>query len=134
MRTLQRNKRPLMYSNLVKKEGTLITDKEGNLLETGENKYIYSEPDVLKANIVQSGQGYAEAVEFGLDKTDYDAVIVATKNKLPIVEGSLIWDKSEPMKDRFGTVRESSADYRVAKVSDTVNVDKFLLKRLVNGS
>ena len=132
MRTLQRNKRSLKYSLLESKDAMSITDSEGNILETGESGDFYSFPVDFKANIVMRGNGYAEMVEFGLNPSEYNAVIVVAKNSLPLVEGSLIWDNSEPKKDRQGYIVKSSADYEVVKVAKTPNVDKFILKRLVN--
>ena len=41
-------------------------------------------------NIAMSG-GEAEAVEFGLNVGDYEAVLLVDKNSLPIDETSLIW-------------------------------------------
>lgn len=129
-RTLRRNKRPLKYSNLVVVEGETITDNDGNVLKTGENRKAYSSPIDFKANIVQSGNGQAEMYEFGLNLADFNAVMVVGKGTLPIKEGSLIWEDSEPVIVN-GYAKKSSADYIVVKHSPTPNVDKFVLKRLV---
>ena len=129
-RTLQRNKKPLKYSNLVVVEGETITDNDGNVLDTGESRKAYSSPINFKANIVQSGNGQAEMYEFGLNLADFNAIIVVGKDTLPIKEGSLIWEDSEPV-IVGGYAKKSSADYIVVKHSPTPSVDKFVLRRLV---
>lgn len=130
-RTLRRNKKPLKYSNLVVVEGKNIVDNDGNVLDTGESRKVYSTPIDFKANIVQSGNGQAEMYEFGLNLADFNAVIIVGKDTLPITEGSLIWENSVPITDTQGYAKKSSADYIVVKHSPTPNVDKFILKRLV---
>lgn len=132
MRTLQRDKKPLKYSLYIEKDEEKTTDSEGNLLLTGESQFVYSSPVDFKANLVMSGSDEAHMVEYGLDMTDYDAIMLTTKGKYPIVEGSLIWDESKPKLDRQGYAVESSADYRVVKKKPTSNVDRYILKRLAN--
>lgn len=131
MRTLQRNKTPLKYANLVTTEEVIEYDKHGDPVIVGEPDSYYSTPVDFKANIVMSG-GEAEAVEFGLNLADYSAKIVVSKGYLPIKEGSLVWDKTEPQLDQEGHSIKSSADYIVVKISPTPNVDKIILQRLVN--
>ena len=121
-----------MYSNLIAKEGMIKTDSQGNLLKTGEKDTAYSFPMKLKGNIVDTS-GVAYGTEYGLNNADCDAVISLTKNSYPIVEGSLIWRYTEPRTDNQGYAIKSSADYIVQKVNRTSNVDRVLLKRLVNG-
>ena len=130
-RTLRRNKQSLKYSNLVVVGGNTVTDNDGNVLNTGESRKVYSAPVNFKANIVQSGSGEAEMYEYGLNLADFNAVMVVAKGTLPIKEGSLIWHKSTPKTDKDGYAKKSSADYIVVKHSPTPNVDKFVLKRLV---
>lgn len=134
MRMLNRNKQKMYYA-LYGKEVPIYEyyiDSDGNEipLETGETKIVYENPVEFLGNISLSG-GESEAVEFGLNLADYEAILVVAKNTLPINEASRIWYNTEPTYNEDGTVNESSADYKVAKVSPSLNVDKFVLKKIV---
>lgn len=134
MRMARANKQKMYYA-LYGKEVPIYdyyTDSEGNKipLDTGETKITYENPVDFFGNIALSG-GESEAVEFGLNLADYEAVLVMTKNTLPIDETSRIWHNTEPTYNEDGTVNELSADYTVVKVSPSLNVDKFVLKKVV---
>ena len=134
MMMLNRNKQKMYYA-LYGKEVPIYdyyTDSEGNKipLETGETKIVYENPVEFLGNISLSG-GESEAVEFGLNLADYEAILVVAKNTLPIDETSRIWHNTEPTYNEDGTVNELSADYTVVKVSPSLNVDKFVLKKIV---
>lgn len=134
MMMLDQNKQKMYYA-LYGKEVPIYdyyTDSEGNKipLETGETKIVYENPVEFLGNISLSG-GESEAVEFGLNLADYEAILVVAKNTLPIDETSRIWHNTEPTYNEDGTVNESSADYKVVKVSPSLNVDKFVLKKIV---
>lgn len=134
MRMARVNKQKMHYA-LYGKEVPIYdyyTDSEGNKipLDTGETKITYENPVEFFGNIALSG-GESEAVEFGLNLADYEAVLVMTKNTLPIDETSRIWHNTEPTYNEDGIVNELSADYTVVKVSPSLNVDKFVLKKVV---
>lgn len=134
MRMARVNKQKMHYA-LYGKEVPIYdyyTDSEGNKipLDTGETKITYENPVKFFGNIALSG-GESEAVEFGLNLADYEAVLVMAKNTLPIDETSRIWHNTEPTYNEDGTVNEFSADYTVVKVSPSLNVDKFVLKKVV---
>lgn len=107
-------------------------DEDGNMypLDTGETKLVYGEPIAFEGNIAMSG-GEVEAQEFGLNLADYQAVLVMDKNTLPITETSLIWHNTEPQKDIDGNTDEYSADYKIVKISPSINFDKFILAKVV---
>lgn len=134
MRTLNKNTQKMYYAN----QDRLVpiyeeyTDEDGNTypLDTGETKLVYGEPVEFKGNIVMSG-GEAEAQEFGLNLSDYSAILLVNKNALPITETSLIWHTTEPTKDSDGNTDEYSADYRIVKISPSLNFDKYVLKKVV---
>ena len=134
MRMARVNKQKMHYA-LYGKEVPIYdyyTDSDGNkiTLDTGETKITYENPVEFFGNIALSG-GESEAVEFGLNLADYEAVLVMAKNILPIDETSRIWHNTEPTYNEDGTVNELSADYTVVKVSPSLNVDKFVLKKVV---
>lgn len=136
MRTSNKNKQTLYYA-LQSDEKLPIydgfyTDEDGNQypLYTGEKEYVYLEPVAFKGNIAMSG-GESEAAEFGLNLSDYNAVLVMNKSEIPITETSLIWFENKPVYNDDGRVDEHSADYTVVKISPSLNVDKFVLKKVV---
>ena len=131
MRTLQRNKQNLYYAAYLGKLQKQKIDKDGNVIKIGEKKDTYGEPKPFKGNISMSG-GEAEAAEFGLDISDYDAKIILDKNLYPIKEGCIIWVESTPQIDDDGHSLLTSADYRVVKKGLSLNFDRLILKGLVN--
>lgn len=134
MRTLNKNKQKMYYANQDKEVPITETyyDDEGNAyeLDTGETELVYGEPIEFKGNIAMSG-GEAEAQEFGLNLADYEAVLLVGKNTLPINEQSRIWHTSEPAKDDKGYTDEYSSDYRIVKISPSLNYDKYVLQKVV---
>lgn len=134
MRTLNKNKQKMYYANQDREVPITETyyDDEGNAYEydTGETELVYGEPIEFKGNIAMSG-GESEAVEFGLDLSQYEAVLIVGKNTLPINEQSRIWHTSEPTKDDKGYTDEYSSDYRIVKYSPSLNFDKYVLKKVV---
>lgn len=130
MRTLNKNKQKMYYANLVDTVQEEYIDEDGNRYPTGEPKNIYSEPIKFEGNIAMSG-GEAEAQEFGLNLADYEAVLVVGKNTLPITETSLIWHVTAPTKGIDGNTDEYSSDYRIVKISPSLNFDKYVLRKVV---
>lgn len=150
METLRINKRKFYFATqrgtATVYSGETYTDSEGETyyLEDGENKIVYSEPIPFMANKNDS-RGDAEATEFGLAITDYEAVLVFPKGAYHIPKGSIIWTDSVVEYENGGeevsieidgetsTQRlpvETSADYRVIKVSDSLNVTRLVLKAI----
>lgn len=135
MRTLKRNTQKMYYANQdrVVPIYEYYEDEDGNVipLDTGETKLVYGEPIEFKGNISLSNGGEVEVQEYGLSQADYSAILITSKNTLPITETSLIWHTTEPTKDIDGNTNEFSADYRVVKVSDSLNVSKYALQKVV---
>lgn len=144
MMTLNQNKQKMFYSLQGEKIPIYETDSDGNIiyyedsdgnripLETGEYEIGYSEPVEFYSNISMSG-GEAEAQEYGLSVSDYNAILVCQKGYVPITEGSLIWLESEVgYKDMDKTILDpNSADYAVIKVSKSISFVKYILKARV---
>ena len=111
-----------------------FVDDEGTVYyqETGSYETVISVPEDFLGNIAMSG-GEAEAQEYGLSVGDYNAVISATKNEVPLALGALIWlDSAVEFEDDGNTKpKETSADYRVIKVSESLNEVKYILKAIV---
>lgn len=145
MRTLRRNKQEMKYAIKGEKQPIYELDEFGNKIvefvdgegneyyrESGSYTSGWTKPEVFYGNIAMSG-GEAEATEFGLSVADYDSTISASKNELPLILGAYIWHTSEvEYKDEGKTdVNETSADYQVIKVSESLNEVKYILKALV---
>lgn len=135
MRTLNKNTQKMYYANQdrIVPIYEYYEDEEGNLipLDTGETKLVYGEPIEFKGNIAMSSSGEVEIQEFGLSQADYSAILVVDKDYIPLTETSLIWFENEPKKDIDGNTDEFSADYRIVKISPSLNVAKYALQKVV---
>lgn len=155
MRTLEKNKQSMKYALQIGEIPIYERDSDGNVmyyedtegnkipLETGNKEIAYSEPKDFKANITMSG-GEAEAREYGLSVSDYQAVISYSKGAFPLVEGALIWFGSNVKYKNDGELIEVelkngekqmlrvpenvSADYQVLKISPSLNEEKAILQ------
>ena len=144
MRTLTRNKQALYYSNQTDEKAPIYsTNPDGTIKQievdgvltnviTGYDGHLYSKPVKFEGNIALSG-GEVISVEFGVDASAYDAVLILNKDEINISETSLIWAETEP---RYKDVEETivdpySADYRVTRVSPSLNQGKYLLSKVV---
>lgn len=144
MRTLNRNKQVLYYSNQTSEKSpiyatnpdgtikTVVVDGVQTQVITGYTDKGYTLPQQFEGNIALSG-GEAVNVEFGVDASAYDAILVLNKDEIDISETSFIWAESEPQyKDVEKTIVDPySADYRVTRVSPSLNQSKFLLAKVV---
>lgn len=143
MRTLARNKQKMFYALLIGEQpiyelddnGNKIidyVDEEGNIYyrETGETELVYSEPVLFYANISMSS-GESQTQEYGVDVSNYDAVLVLDKDEIPITETSLIWFESEVgYRDTARTnVDGHSADFKVLAIKPSLNQFKAILGR-----
>lgn len=136
MRMLNKNKQGLWYA-LQSKERVPVYDyyvgEDGTEypVETGEYKVPYLAPVPFEGNIATTGGGDAKDAPYGLDLSDYEAILVLDKDSIPITETSLVWQNTEPQYNKDGTVDEHSADYKVVKRSPSLNSLAFALKRVV---
>lgn len=143
MRLLEKNKQDLKYALQVEEVPIYERDEDGNIIyievdgqkvpvETGETEPGYSKPVRFRGNIAMSG-GEAEAKSFGVDISEYDAILIMEKSRIPIDETSLIWHTSEVnYADKQNTiVDKKSADYTVKRVQPSLNFTRYLLKRIV---
>lgn len=141
MRTLNKNKQTMYYALLDKEVPVYDVDENGDIIyieidgvivpvETGDTRIVYSEPVPFKGNISMSG-GESQEAEFGINTSDYSAVLVVDKELLPITETSRIWYESEPQHGQDGYVDEYSADYTVVKPAPSLNGERFVLKKVV---
>ena len=69
---------------------------------------------------------------FGIS-LDYTKSISTTDMELPIAEGSLIWQDTEPKYKGDGTVDDLSADYKVVAIAKSLNSVVYAVKSLQKG-
>lgn len=132
MRTLKKNKQIVYYALKIEKqaeksEETIVVDGEEVSIDEGDYGISYTAPEDFKANISFSS-GDTQDVEFGLDISGYDAIIVTDLKALPITETSLIWYETVPPETENDG---STADYSVIAVRHSLNQTKAILKRRV---
>lgn len=132
MRTLNKNKQKIYYAlkqdrEAVSTKDKIIVDGEEVYVEEGDYTITYFVPEAFSANISFSGSETND-VEFGLDMSAYDAIIVTDMKAIPITETSLIWFETEPP---TGENDGSTADYSVVAVKNSLNQTKAILKRRV---
>lgn len=176
MRTLNKNKQKLYYALQIGQVPIYETDLDGNIiydhytdddgnyiyyqddngnripLKTGETEMGYSEAVEFDGNIAFSG-GEVKYEEYGIDASQYDAILVLPKDALPIDETSVIWYGSEikyldgtsafnnypseavlPEKNKYPNQKYTdgnSADYRVVSVKPSLNAVKYVLNKIV---
>ena len=141
MRLLEKNKQNLKYALQVGEVPVYERDEDGNIIyievdgqkvpvETGETEPGYSNPIDFRGNIAMSG-GEAEAKSFGVDISEYDAILLMEKNRIPIDETSLIWHTSKVryIDEQNTIVDRKSADYSIKRVQPSLNFTRPSLLR-----
>lgn len=138
---LNKNKQKMHYTLLLGKKPVYETNEDGSIkyleidgemvpVETGETELDYSSPIPFTGNFNIVG-GNANAETIGINVGEYESVLVMEKGAIPITEKSLIWHESKPKYDFNGSVVQSTADYVVIKVAPSINVDRYVLKKVV---
>lgn len=146
MRTLVRNQQNLYFAELIDSEPVYALDENGNKIisyidesvtppvvyyeERGVTKKHYSAPIPFVANIAQSNGDMREQ-EYGLSEGSYEAILVTEKGKYPITKTCLIWHTTEPEVDESGYALAASADYTILSINESLNVDKYVLGKVV---
>lgn len=107
---------------------TIVVDGETVEVENGSSSQGYTQPYPFKGNITFTG-GEVYETEYGIDLSNYSAILVMNKGEIPIDEHSLIWYNTEPR--LIGDKADpSTADFKVVKLVPSLNVDKYLLQRI----
>ena len=141
MRSLEKNKRKIYYSQFSGNATIYERDGEGNIIydEVDGEDYprilsegaAYEAPISIRANI-SAARGNSETDVFGT-AIDYTKTLSTTEMDLPINEKTIVWYETTPVIRRDGTVDETSADYSVVAVARSLtNVVYALRKRAKN--
>ena len=97
-----------------------MTDSEGNPLETGQYREVYSTPIIARAHITAS-TGPTDIEAFG-SSIQYDRVI-CTVNRLGLTEQSRLWIEHSPS--------SGVPDYKVKRVAEGLNQNLYAIERIV---
>lgn len=141
MRTLAKNKQPMKYALFLGQSVEWYEDEDGNRYPLDNYEDVFSTPIDFQCNLSMGGSE-AEAMEYGLSIADYEATMVYENGAFPLTEGSLIWTSSEVeslyeeetevdidgVKFKTTSPIPTSADYRVLKISKSLNFTKAILK------
>jgi hypothetical protein len=144
MMTLDQNKQKLQYALFFEETPEYMLDENGEKVisyvdsdgtiyyeETGNTIKNYSLQESFYASISMSG-GEISTQEYGIDISNYDAVLLLDKGQIAIQETSLVWFETEPTyKDADKTILDADkADYRVLAIKPSLNQLKVLLGRI----
>ena len=130
----------IAYEGYMGEDGLFVPylDDDGNKIPklTGDTIDTYSAPVIFYSSI-NNKLNEVLVKEFGIDDSTNYAQLVTDKNAFPLVEGALIWKRSEVgYKDNNKTIIDStSADYIVKGVADEgLTVDLYLLRKNVKNA
>ena len=108
-----------------------MIDDDGNYVvdDSATETILYGEPVEFWGNIAfRSGEADGEA--YGVSIADYDSTLIMNTGEIPIDETSLIFKESMPTYDEKGNLERDSADFYVVKVQPSLNLVRYLLKRI----
>lgn len=123
MRDCLRNQSVLWYSLYLRKDPVYkdgLVDPEGNPIETGQYREVYTEPVSTKAHVTAAA-GPSDMEAFG-SSVQYDRVI-CTVNRLGLTEQSRVWIGHPPS--------DGAPDYRVKRVAEGLNQNLYAIERIV---
>ena len=139
VRLPEANKQKFYYATWLEKSTEYQRDENGNIKYVsvnGKDRPIekevpahFSNPIAFEASINMGGKR-AEAVEYGIDDSDYSAVITTPTGIVDITETSIIWYTSEPTY-KGDYVDEASCDYHVVKKTSSILYDRYMLAKRV---
>lgn len=142
MRTLRRNKRIMYYALRNPEQVSYVRDDEGNIIydeidgeqvprESGNPAPAYLKPVQFLGNLSLS-TGFDDPKNFGMDISEYQYLLSVSQNDIPIDETSILWCETTPtFLDNNKTIpNPSSADFRVRRVSPSINESRYVLQRL----
>lgn len=143
MRLQRKNKKWITYSLFDHVEPIYKRDINGNVvtevidgdqvpIEVGEQD-VYTVP---KRKLVSFSTGGKSAIkdEYGIDESDWNAMIMVELGKLDLDTTSLVWRNNSVTYRGDGTVDPNSAEYKVVRVLPSNTVIRYLLQKVVDGN
>ena len=143
MRLQRKNKVYITYSLFDHVEPVYKRDSNGNVVTTNVDgvsvpievgmREVYTEP--VRA-LVSFSTGGKSAIneEYGINDTDWNAMVMVEKGRLYLDSRSLVWRNNSVTYRGDGTVDPNSAEYRVVRVLPSNTVQRYLLQKVVDGN
>lgn len=143
MRLQRKNKVYITYSLFDRIEPVYKQDEYGNVvtdvidgdqvpIEVGQRE-LYTKP---KRKLVSFSTGGKSAIkdEYGIDETDWNAMIMVELGRLNLDSRSLVWRNNSVTYREDGSVDPNSAEYKVVRVLPSNTVQRYLLQKVVDGN
>jgi hypothetical protein len=143
MRLQRKNKVYITYALFDHVEPVYRRDNNGNMatevidgdqvpIEVGEQD-VYTAPE---RKLVSFSTGGKSAIkdEYGIDDTDWNAMVMVELGRLNLDTRSLVWRNNSVTYRSDGTVDPNSAEYRVVRVLPSNTVQRYLLQKVVDGN
>lgn len=143
MRLQRKNKKWITYSLFDRIEPVYKHDDNGNVVmavidgdqvpvEIGQRE-LYTQP---KRKLVSFSTGGKSAIkeEYGIDDTDWNAMVMVELGKLYLDTQSIVWRNNSVTYREDGSVDPNSAEYKVVRVLPSNTVQRYLLQKVVDGN
>lgn len=143
MRLQRKNKKWITYSLFDRIEPVYKQDEYGNVVtetidyelvpvEIGQRE-LYTKPE---RKLVSFSTGGKSAIkdEYGIDETDWNAMIMVELGRLYLDSKSLVWRNNSVKYREDGSVDPNSAEYKVVRVLPSNTVQRYLLQKVVDGN
>ena len=143
MRLQRKNKVYITYSLFDHVEPVYKRDSNGEVVtidvdgvsvpvEIGMRE-IYTEPVRTLVNFSTGGKS-AINEEYGINDTDWNAMIMVELGRLSLDKKSLVWRNNSVTYREDGTVDPKSAEYHVVRDLPSNTVKRYLLLKVVDGN
>lgn len=143
MRLQRKNKKWITYSLFDRIEPVYKHDDNGDVVtetidgeqvpvEIGQRE-LYTAPE---RKLVSFSTGGKSAIkdEYGIDETDWNAMIMVELGRLNLDSKSLVWRNNSVTYREDGSVDPNSAEYKVVRVLPSNTVQRYLLQKVVDGN
>lgn len=143
MRLQRKNKKWITYSLFDRIEPVYKHDDNGDVVtetidgeqvpvEIGQRE-LYTNPE---RKLVSFSTGGKSAIkdEYGIDETDWNAMIMVELGRLNLDSKSLVWRNNSVTYREDGSVDPNSAEYKVVRVLPSNTVQRYLLQKVVDGN
>ena len=143
MRLQRKNKIYITYSLFDRIEPIYKHDEYGNVVtetidselvpvEIGQRE-LYTAPERKLVSFSTGGKS-AIREEYGIDDTDWNAMIMVELGRLNLDTQSIVWRNNSVTYREDGTVDPNSAEYKVVRVLPSNTVQRYLLQKVVDGN
>lgn len=141
--TMLSNKQNMWYALFKGEKPVYQKDEKGNIVyievdgekipvETGETEPCYYKPVPFSCTI-SFGGGESEAKQFGLDESEYSAIVLTDNGEFPIKNDTVFWYETDPNPQELpdGNFDMLPCDYRIVKISPSLGFTNYVLQKSV---